>query len=127
MEQDNQEAAYWWSQAAEQGVVDAQARLGYMYEEGLGVGQDYGQAAKWYERAAAQGDAGAQNNLANLYEQGLGVTQDYERGGLALWPGSEPECRGCREQSRQPLRAGLGRAQGLCGGCRVVAPSGPPG
>lgn len=45
--------------AAEQGYVSAQYNLGYMYDKGYGVEQDYREAEKWYRLAAEQGDADA--------------------------------------------------------------------
>jgi hypothetical protein len=63
--------------AAEQGDADAQSNLGFMFEKGRGVTQDYAQAVYWYRKAAEQGNAVAQNNLGFLYYKGLGVTQDY--------------------------------------------------
>jgi TPR repeat protein/S1-C subfamily serine protease len=65
-----------FQQAAEQGHVDAQSRLGGMYLMGLGVSQDRGKAAEWFSKAAEQGHAGAQDNLAMLYSWGDGVPQD---------------------------------------------------
>ena len=63
---------------AEQGDVDAQYQLAFMYEQGLGVKTDFAAAAKWYHAAAEQGDAAAQMNIATLYEDGLdGLPQDY--------------------------------------------------
>lgn len=63
--------------AAEQGDADAQSNLGFMFEKGRGVPQDYAQAVYWYCKAAEQGNAVAQNNLGFLYCKGLGVPQDY--------------------------------------------------
>jgi len=37
---------------AEQGYVKAQSKLGYMYDIGRGVTQDYKAAIKWYRLAA---------------------------------------------------------------------------
>jgi TPR repeat protein len=62
---------------AEQGVADDQYALGFMYENGRGVPQDYAEAAKWYRKAADQGVAGAQYNLGIMYVRGQGVPQDY--------------------------------------------------
>ncbi|MCH7499255.1 MAG: sel1 repeat family protein [Nitrospinae bacterium] len=62
---------------AEQGFADAQYNLGLMYDNGLGVTQDYVEAVKWYKKAAEQGEAIAQYNLGNMYENGEGVRQDY--------------------------------------------------
>ena len=48
---------------AEQGIVEAQYRLGWSYAMGVGVEQDYQQALAWYRKAAEQGPAAAQCNL----------------------------------------------------------------
>ncbi|HHE9990226.1 TPA: tetratricopeptide repeat protein, partial [Haemophilus influenzae] len=61
---------------AEQGDAISQFLLGGMYEEGLGVKQDYFEAVKWYRKAADKGDAAAQFNLGVMYSQGQGVKQD---------------------------------------------------
>ena len=52
------------------------ATLGWRYEHGDGVEQNYTNAAYWYRQAAEHGDASAQNNLGVLYEMGRGVPQD---------------------------------------------------
>ena len=66
-----------WQPLAEQGQAEAQSNLGALYDEGLGVPQDYVKARQWYERAATQGYAPAQYNLGQLYANGQGVPQDY--------------------------------------------------
>ena len=63
---------------AAQGNADAQAKLGSMYEMGLGVPQDYKEAAKWYRLAAEQGVVLAQTQLGSMYGKGQGVPQDYK-------------------------------------------------
>ena len=73
-----QQAAASFEQAAKQGNADAQYQLGFMYETGQGVEQDYRRAAQWYEKAAAQGHAQAQYQLGCLYREGLGVEENYE-------------------------------------------------
>ena len=62
---------------AETGLASAQTLLGYMYENGQGVPQDFEEAAKWYQLAAEQGNAYAQYNLGQMYRRGQGVPQDY--------------------------------------------------
>ena len=69
---------------AEQGDAEAQTRLGYLYDTGRGVPQDYSQAFLWYRRAADQGDATAQFNLGMLYNNGLGVPKDPDQA-IAWW------------------------------------------
>jgi hypothetical protein len=59
---------------AEQGNADAQYNLGLMYNNGIGVPQDYAEAMRLYRIAAKQGQANAQYGLGLLYEVGKGVT-----------------------------------------------------
>jgi TPR repeat protein len=66
-----------WNPLAEQGDADAQAGLGSIYANGLGVSEDHAEALKWYRKAADQGDAGGQNYLGVMYARGTGVPQDY--------------------------------------------------
>ena len=63
--------------AAEQGNSSAQNSLGYRYQYGQGVSQNYVEAVKWYRKAAEQGNSIAQDNLGNMYYNGKGVSQDY--------------------------------------------------
>ena len=61
---------------AEQGDVDAQYNLGWMYDNGRGVPEDDKEAVKWYRLAADQGYADAQYNLGVRYANGRGVPKD---------------------------------------------------
>lgn len=55
------------------GNPEAEARLGIMYENGLGgLPKDDVQAVNWLRKAAAGGNALAMNNLGNLHENGRG-------------------------------------------------------
>jgi TPR repeat protein len=84
---DYAEALKWYRLAAEQGHVQAQSQLGFMYDIGnigQGVPPDPAEGMKWYRLAAEQGDADAQLVL------GLGLMycfspycfglQDYAQG-----------------------------------------------
>jgi TPR repeat protein len=51
-------------------------RLGFRYENGFGVPQNYVAAADLYRRAAEQGDAFAQSRLGLSYDKGHGVPMD---------------------------------------------------
>ena len=75
---ESKEAVKWYWLAAEQGDAEAQFNLGYMYESGHEVFQDYKKAFKWYRLAAEQGHASAQSNLGIMYAN-QGVNQDYAR------------------------------------------------
>jgi uncharacterized protein len=61
---------------AELGEPAAQSYLGFMFETGRGVPQNYTEAAMWYRRAAEQGDSLAQYALGLLYDKGHGVPRD---------------------------------------------------
>ena len=92
-------------QAAEQGNAKAQLYLGWMYDNGQGVRQDYTQAVQWYRKAAEQGDAEAQYNLGLMYYKGEGVRQDLalaqEWFGKACQNGNQNGC-----DNYQRLKAG---------------------
>ena len=53
--------------AAEQGDPEAQYYLGVMYDNGLGIKQDYFKAFEWWGKAAENGNADAQCCLGGLY------------------------------------------------------------
>ena len=52
--------------------------LGYLYENGKGVPQDYKEALKWFRLAAEQGVTEAQFGLGLMYAHGRGVPQDVK-------------------------------------------------
>lgn len=67
-----------WRPLAAGGEARAQLALGFMYETGRGLGQDFKEAFRWYHLAAKQGNAEAQNTLGVRYENGKGVAQDFK-------------------------------------------------
>ena len=69
---------------AEQGDIEAQGMLGFMYDYGIGIQKDDTEAARWYRMAAEQGHTDAQFNLGFEYATGKGVPQDYVRA-FAWW------------------------------------------
>ena len=62
---------------ANDGDANAQVILGNLYEQGLGVKQDYQSALSWYQKAGDQGSAEGQYNAGLFYFNGTGVDQDY--------------------------------------------------
>ena len=66
----NSETVHWSRKAADQGNVAAQGALGFMYDNGKGVAQDYSQAVGWYRKAGTQGHSRSLNNLGVFYEFG---------------------------------------------------------
>ena len=67
--------------AAEEDYPDAQAQIGYIYQNALGVPADYAKAMEWNNRAAQQGNAQGQAQIGYLYQNGLGVTQNLDEAG----------------------------------------------
>ena len=65
-----------WMPMAEAGNAEAQNNVGYMYEEGLGVPQNYLMAMNWYRQAAESELAQAQHNMGMLYHHGYGVAEN---------------------------------------------------
>ncbi len=69
--------------AAQQGHVDAQYNVGWMYLEGRGGEQNDQEAFAWFLRAANQGHAAAQYHVGRMYQNGQGVTRDMQE--AARW------------------------------------------
>jgi TPR repeat protein len=65
-----------WMRAAEEGSAEAQNNVGHMYEEGLGVPQNYLLAMNWYRQAAEGGLPEGQHNMGLLYYHGYGVAEN---------------------------------------------------
>lgn len=65
-----------FTEAATQGLPEAQTFLGSCYEKGFGVTADHEEAAYWYERAALQGFVQAQYCFASCYENSIGLPKD---------------------------------------------------
>lgn len=70
-------------EAAAEGNIEAQYRLGSIFREGEGTPADPQRAVRWYTAAATAGLAEAQYSLGMLYEAGEGVTKDETR--AAQW------------------------------------------
>jgi len=64
---------------AAQGSKEAYTLLGEIYQEGLGVAQDYTKAAEAYRKAADLGDANAQFSLGTFAAEGRGVPKDLSK------------------------------------------------
>ena len=73
----------WYLKAANQGNISAMNNLGYMYEKGDGVDQNWQKAAEMFLKAAEKGDAQAQYNIANCYYNGWGIEKNFHE--AAKW------------------------------------------
>lgn len=72
-----------WIDIAQSGNARAKSNIGYLYEHGFGVSQDYRKAMTWYADAADDGLAEAQHNLGMMYANGLGTEESWGR--ALLW------------------------------------------
>ena len=87
-------------QRANQGDARAQTTLGFIYERGDGVPENFTQAVVWYRIAANQDYAPAQSNLGVMYSNGTGVQQDFAQ--AVAW------YRLAADQGYAPSQANLG-------------------
>ena len=78
MPQSTNKAIDFYLQAANQGHADAQYKLGYIYNKGVGVPNNYDLAFKYYLQAADQGHAKAQYHIGLMYLKGKGVQCDKQ-------------------------------------------------
>jgi hypothetical protein len=76
VKQDYDRAAFWFREAANQGIANARYNLGVLYHQGLGVKPDIKEAIRWYKSAAELGHPEAQYNLGIAYIEGIGVGYD---------------------------------------------------
>lgn len=76
---DAERGAYWYTKAAEQGHIQSQEMMGYLYRMGKGVEKDEEQSIFWYQKAADGGDPSAQNTIALYHQYGKGVKQDSNK------------------------------------------------
>lgn len=75
------DAVKWCEKASSMGDVEAQWRLGLLYEEGRGVEVDFRKAKELYEKACNGSLVSKQAcwRLGRLYDLGLGCSRDRER------------------------------------------------
>ncbi len=97
-----QQAIELWRPLAQIGDPDAQFGLGVIYNDAMGVPQDYAEANYWFLRAAEQGFAPAQYNLGNAYKNATGMHQDDAM--AVIW------WRKAAEQDFGPAQFNLGSA-----------------
>jgi TPR repeat protein len=87
---------------ADKGNAEAQVYIGFMYDNGEGLAQDYRQAVLWYGKSAEQGNANAQYNLGMMYANGLSVPQDWVQAlkwfNLAAFLSGDPKYVGAAKQ-----------------------------
>jgi len=112
--QDYVSASHIFIPLAEQGVAAAQSYLGFMFETGGGVPQNYTEAAMWYRRAAEQGDSAAQYSLGLLYDKGFGVPRNIIEAGKWLnlsTAAAPPRAREARVRIRDAVTTKMTRGE----------------
>ena len=67
-----------WLTSAENMNAAAQYNIGYLYEKGLHLDQNFSKALDWYEKAAANGDVDAQYAAGRMNLEGIGTEIDQE-------------------------------------------------
>lgn len=77
--QDYSMAVYWFKQAAEHDLVDAQYMLGLCYKNEFGVTKNATAAAKWFEKAAKNGHLDSQLIIGSFYQRGYGVKKNEDK------------------------------------------------
>ena len=106
---------------AKKGDAKAQFMLGFMYNKGEGVTQDFKTALKWYTLAAEQGNADAQTMLGLMYNQGKGVIQDYVHThmwfNIAASSGHKNAVKNRDSVAEQMSRSQIEKAQNLARQC----------
>lgn len=74
---DINEAIHWYTESANNGVVDAMFNLGMIYYQGkMGAPIDEAKAKYWFEQAAAKGDEEARQ-MAEKIDQGVGYLPGF--------------------------------------------------
>ena len=68
-----------WIDIAQAGNLRAKSNIGYLYEHGLGVSQNYTKAMEWYHEAADAGLSEAQHNLGMMYAGAKGTEESWGR------------------------------------------------
>lgn len=78
VEEDIEQARYWFTRAAEQGDAESATQLAGIYHKGLGVERDDEAAFNWLKRAENMPFEGrmSHSGLAMCYEQGIGTEVD---------------------------------------------------
>lgn len=76
VEQNNEQAFYYFSKGAYNDDAFSQNELAYLYAAGKGTRRDDGKALRWYKKAAEHGLASAQYNLGFMYLHGLGTPRN---------------------------------------------------
>lgn len=109
------EAVRWFERASNKGHVQATNALGFFYEQGKGVPQNFAKAAATYLRAMKAGDPTAMLNRGSMYLNGRGVNKDpqsaYMHFLLASAYARDDETRQASQKLKEEVEATLTKQQ----------------
>ena len=77
LRQDYTESYEWFKKRADEGSVEGQYFLGYIYYRGKGVRKDYTKSYEWFKKAADQNYGPAQATIGLMHMEGKGVDQNF--------------------------------------------------
>jgi TPR repeat protein len=76
VDQNFEKAAFWFREAVDKNIANAQYNLGVLNHQGLGMERNLARALYWYREAAKLGHADAQYNLGIAHIEGIGTNYD---------------------------------------------------
>lgn len=79
VQQNDEKAMYYFTQAANRGDPFAKNQLGYMYLAGKGAERNPEKAFKYYKEAAEDGVASAQYSVGLMYLRGIGTAKNKNK------------------------------------------------
>ncbi len=110
--QGNLEGSFaYFMKAAQGGDHRAQLQVGFCYEKGMGVNQDYAKSAQWYLASAQNGNAQAMKNIGSFYENGTGINENWIEAAKWYQKGAEAGNADAQEALARAYQFGVGVAQ----------------
>ena len=110
---DHERAAYWYNQAANQGVASAMGNLANSYRYGRGVEKDLIKASELMRAAAEKGNSWAQLNYGDMFRDGevwIGSVTDSVSGNTYFIK-SKANIEKAKEWWQKALKNGNGKAK----------------
>ena len=82
---DNDKAAFWWNESANNGCVRAYNNIGICYRDGIGVIKDQQKAFDLFKKGAEEGEAWAQLHLGEMYRDGVMIPNGTRKDTKIIW------------------------------------------
>ena len=113
VEENVEQAFFWYEKAAEKGEAKAQKMVGDMYYYGSAGECDQAQAAVWYEKASDQDDFVAQYSLGYMYLEGIGVPKNIDKAKQLLSESAQHGYRKANEKLKELEKIQIDEAEEL--------------